>query len=41
MTLWNQNTMLTSYPGDLGGKIGWTSAAGAAYIGWAGAAATR
>ncbi len=35
VTLWNQNTMLTSYPGDLGGKIGWTSAAGAAYIGWA------
>ena len=27
--------MLTSYPGDLGGKIGWTTAAGATFIGWA------
>jgi D-alanyl-D-alanine carboxypeptidase (penicillin-binding protein 5/6) len=34
-TLFNQNTLLTSYPGALGGKIGWTSAAGATYIGMA------
>jgi D-alanyl-D-alanine carboxypeptidase (penicillin-binding protein 5/6) len=34
-TLFNQNTLLTSYPGGLGGKIGWTSAAGATYIGMA------
>jgi serine-type D-Ala-D-Ala carboxypeptidase (penicillin-binding protein 5/6) len=33
--LYNQNTLLTSYPGALGGKIGWTSAAGATYIGMA------
>jgi serine-type D-Ala-D-Ala carboxypeptidase (penicillin-binding protein 5/6) len=31
----NQNLMLTSYPGDLGGKIGWTTAAGATYVGMA------
>lgn len=31
----NQNLMLTSYPGDLGGKIGWTAAAGTTYIGMA------
>jgi serine-type D-Ala-D-Ala carboxypeptidase (penicillin-binding protein 5/6) len=30
--LYNQNLMLTSYPGDIGGKIGWTEAAGATYI---------
>jgi serine-type D-Ala-D-Ala carboxypeptidase (penicillin-binding protein 5/6) len=34
-TLFNQNTLLTSYPGGIGGKIGWTSAAGATYIGLA------
>ena len=33
--LFNQNLMLTSYPGDIGGKIGWTEAAGATYIGMA------
>ncbi len=30
--LFNQNLMLTSYPGDIGGKIGWTETAGATYI---------
>jgi D-alanyl-D-alanine carboxypeptidase (penicillin-binding protein 5/6) len=33
--LWNQNLMLGSYPGDIGGKIGWTTASEATYIGWA------
>jgi serine-type D-Ala-D-Ala carboxypeptidase (penicillin-binding protein 5/6) len=33
--LYNQNTLLTGYPGALGGKIGWTSAAGATYVGMA------
>jgi serine-type D-Ala-D-Ala carboxypeptidase (penicillin-binding protein 5/6) len=33
--LYNQNTLLTTYPGAIGGKIGWTSAAGATYIGMA------
>jgi D-alanyl-D-alanine carboxypeptidase (penicillin-binding protein 5/6) len=33
--LWNQNTLLTSYPGAIGGKIGWTNAAGATYVGMA------
>jgi serine-type D-Ala-D-Ala carboxypeptidase (penicillin-binding protein 5/6) len=33
--LWNQNTMLESYRGDLGGKIGWTTKARATFIGWA------
>lgn len=33
--LWNQNLMLGSYPGDIGGKIGWTTASAATYIGWA------
>ena len=33
--LWNQNTLLATYPGALGGKIGWTSAAGATYLGMA------
>jgi D-alanyl-D-alanine carboxypeptidase (penicillin-binding protein 5/6) len=33
--LYNQNLMLTRYPGDIGGKIGWTEAAGATYIGMA------
>jgi D-alanyl-D-alanine carboxypeptidase (penicillin-binding protein 5/6) len=31
----NQNALLTQYPGGLGGKIGWTRAAGATYIGLA------
>jgi D-alanyl-D-alanine carboxypeptidase (penicillin-binding protein 5/6) len=31
----NQNTLLTQYKGGLGGKIGWTEAAGATYIGMA------
>jgi D-alanyl-D-alanine carboxypeptidase (penicillin-binding protein 5/6) len=35
VTLYNQNTMLTDYPGDLGGKIGWTTPAGATFIGLA------
>jgi serine-type D-Ala-D-Ala carboxypeptidase (penicillin-binding protein 5/6) len=34
-TIYNQNTLLTKYPGGIGGKIGWTSAAGATYIGMA------
>jgi D-alanyl-D-alanine carboxypeptidase (penicillin-binding protein 5/6) len=34
-TIYNQNTLLTRYPGGIGGKIGWTSAAGATYIGMA------
>ena len=34
-TLANQNSLLTTYPGALGGKIGWTSAAGATYVGLA------
>ncbi|HEX9529024.1 MAG TPA: D-alanyl-D-alanine carboxypeptidase [Streptosporangiaceae bacterium] len=33
VTLYNQNGLLTSYPGAVGGKIGWTSAAGATYLG--------
>ncbi len=33
--LYNQNSLLTTYPGAIGGKIGWTSAAGATYIGMA------
>jgi D-alanyl-D-alanine carboxypeptidase (penicillin-binding protein 5/6) len=35
VTLYNQNTMLTDYQGDLGGKIGWTTPAGATFIGLA------
>jgi D-alanyl-D-alanine carboxypeptidase (penicillin-binding protein 5/6) len=35
ITLYNQNTMLETYPGDLGGKIGWTTASRATFIGWA------
>ncbi len=31
----NQNTLLTQYPGGIGGKIGWTVAAEATYIGMA------
>jgi serine-type D-Ala-D-Ala carboxypeptidase (penicillin-binding protein 5/6) len=34
-TLFNQNSLLTTYPGGIGGKIGWTSAAGATYVGMA------
>jgi D-alanyl-D-alanine carboxypeptidase (penicillin-binding protein 5/6) len=34
-TLYNQNSLLTTYPGGIGGKIGWTSAAGATYVGLA------
>jgi serine-type D-Ala-D-Ala carboxypeptidase (penicillin-binding protein 5/6) len=33
VTLFNQNTLLTSYRGAVGGKIGWTRGAGATYIG--------
>jgi D-alanyl-D-alanine carboxypeptidase (penicillin-binding protein 5/6) len=33
--LYNQNTLLVTYPGAIGGKIGWTSAAGATYVGMA------
>jgi D-alanyl-D-alanine carboxypeptidase (penicillin-binding protein 5/6) len=33
--LWNQNNLLTNYRGGIGGKIGWTSAAGATYVGMA------
>jgi D-alanyl-D-alanine carboxypeptidase (penicillin-binding protein 5/6) len=35
VTLWNQNTMLETYRGDLGGKIGWTTASKTTFIGWA------
>ncbi|HEV3291968.1 MAG TPA: D-alanyl-D-alanine carboxypeptidase [Streptosporangiaceae bacterium] len=35
ITLYTQNTMLATYPGDLGGKIGWTTAAKTTFIGWA------
>src|SRR5262245_27228869 len=35
ITLYNQNTMLSTYRGDLGGKTGWTTASKATYIGWA------
>src|SRR5215469_4675704 len=35
MTLYTQNTMLFTYRGDLGGKIGWTAASKTTYIGWA------
>ena len=35
VNLWNQNSLLGSYPGDIAGKIGWTSQARATYIGWA------
>jgi serine-type D-Ala-D-Ala carboxypeptidase (penicillin-binding protein 5/6) len=35
VTLYNQNTMLETYRGDLGGKIGWTTASGTTFIGWA------
>jgi D-alanyl-D-alanine carboxypeptidase (penicillin-binding protein 5/6) len=35
VNLWNQNALLGSYRGDIAGKIGWTTQARAAYIGWA------
>jgi D-alanyl-D-alanine carboxypeptidase (penicillin-binding protein 5/6) len=35
LPLVNQNTLLTDYPGGIGGKIGWTEAAEATYIGMA------
>ena len=35
VTLFNQNSLLTSYRGAVGGKIGWTNAAGATYVGMA------
>jgi D-alanyl-D-alanine carboxypeptidase (penicillin-binding protein 5/6) len=35
ITLYNQNTMLGTYRGDLGGKIGWTTASKTTFIGWA------
>jgi len=35
VNLWNQNSLLATYPGALGGKIGWTAAAGATYVGMA------
>jgi D-alanyl-D-alanine carboxypeptidase (penicillin-binding protein 5/6) len=34
-TLVNQNSLLTQYRGGIGGKIGWTQASGATYIGLA------
>jgi D-alanyl-D-alanine carboxypeptidase (penicillin-binding protein 5/6) len=34
-TLVNQNSLLTQYHGGIGGKIGWTQASGATYIGLA------
>jgi D-alanyl-D-alanine carboxypeptidase (penicillin-binding protein 5/6) len=33
--LWNQNEMLSTYRGDLGAKIGWTTKAKTTFIGWA------
>jgi serine-type D-Ala-D-Ala carboxypeptidase (penicillin-binding protein 5/6) len=33
--LYTQNTMLSTFRGDLGGKIGWTTPAKATFIGWA------
>ncbi len=35
VTLYTQNSMLGTYRGDLGGKIGWTTASKTTYIGWA------
>ena len=35
VTIFNQNSLLTTYPGAVGGKIGWTNAAGATYVGMA------
>jgi D-alanyl-D-alanine carboxypeptidase (penicillin-binding protein 5/6) len=33
--LFNQNTMLSTYRGDLGGKIGWTTRSETTFISWA------
>jgi serine-type D-Ala-D-Ala carboxypeptidase (penicillin-binding protein 5/6) len=35
VTLYTQNAMLGTFRGDLGSKIGWTTPAGATFIGWA------
>ena len=35
VTLYTQNTMLFTYRGDLGAKIGWTTASKTTYVGWA------
>src|SRR5262249_40686267 len=35
VSLVNQNRLLTDYPGGIGGKIGWTVAAEATYVGMA------
>jgi D-alanyl-D-alanine carboxypeptidase (penicillin-binding protein 5/6) len=35
VNLWNQNSLLTTYKGGIGGKIGWTNAADATYVGMA------
>jgi D-alanyl-D-alanine carboxypeptidase (penicillin-binding protein 5/6) len=35
VTLYTQNTMMGTFRGDLGGKIGWTTASKTTYIGWA------
>ena len=35
VTIFNQNSLLTTYPGAVGGKIGWTNEAGATYVGMA------
>ena len=35
VNLSNQNSLLGTYKGGIGGKIGWTSAAGATYVGMA------
>jgi serine-type D-Ala-D-Ala carboxypeptidase (penicillin-binding protein 5/6) len=35
ITLYTQNMMLGNFPGDLGGKIGWTTRAETTFIGWA------
>jgi len=35
VSLVNQNRLLTDYPGGIGGKIGWTVAAQATYVGMA------
>jgi D-alanyl-D-alanine carboxypeptidase (penicillin-binding protein 5/6) len=34
-TLINQDQLLTDYAGDIGGKLGWTTAAGGTYVGMA------
>jgi len=33
-TLYNQNELLAEYPGGIGGKVGWTNAAGPPTSGW-------